>query len=113
MAFGETPGEIIRSGLEDALDTMGSMLGNAGQETVFNDTVIDLFKENAQADVEEGWEDVDIGDYMDFMGDIVAEGNSIMQDAYDQAQELQAEIDAIAEATGGGDFLDFLESFFD
>lgn len=113
MASGESPQEIIKSGLEDALDTMEGMLGNPGQESVYTNTVIDLFKESAQADVEEGWSDVDIGDYMDFMGDIVAEGNSIMQDAYDQAQELQAEIDAIAEATGGGDFIDFILGLFD
>jgi len=109
MAFGESPQAIIKSGLEDALSTMEGMTANAGQDTVYQDYVIDGFRENAQADVEEGWSDVDIGEYMDFMGEIVAEGNSIMQDAYDQAQETQAEIDAIAESTG----LDFLADIID
>lgn len=113
MAFGETPREIIISGLEDALSTMEGMVANPGQEAVYKDTIVPAFRENAQASVEDGWEDVDIGEYMDFMGEIVAEGNSIMQDAYDYAEEVQAEIDAIAEATGGGEFLDFLEAIFD
>jgi hypothetical protein len=95
MAFGESPQAIIKSGLEEALDTMSEMTANPGQDTVYNDYVIEAFRENAQADVEEGWTDVDIGEYMDFMGEIVAEGNSIMQDAYDYAQEVQAEYDAI------------------
>lgn len=112
MAFGESPQAIIKSGLEDALSTMEGMTGNAGQDTVYIDYVEPAFKENAQADVEDGWEDVDIGEYMDFMGEIVAEGNSIMQDAYDYAQETQAEIDAIAEATGLDGFLEILDALF-
>ena len=112
MAFGESPQSIIKSGLEDALATMEGMIENPGQEFIYTNTVINLFDENAQADVQEGWSDVDIGEYMDFMGEIVAEGNSIMQDAYDYAQEVQAEIDAIAEATGGGDLLDLLDAIF-
>lgn len=96
MAFGETPQAIIKSGLAEALSTMAGMPGNAGQTTVFNDYVVDAFKENAQADVQDGWTDVNIGEYMDFMGEIVAEGNSIMQAAYEYAQEVQAAIDMLA-----------------
>lgn len=95
MAFGETPKAIIQSGLAEALDTMEGMCGNAGQTTVFNDHVEPAFRENAQADVESGWEDVNIGEYMDFMGEIVAEGNSIMEAAYEYAQEVQAAIDML------------------
>ena len=91
MASGESPQEIIHSGLEDALDTMEGMLGNAGQETVYQDYVIAAFHEATATPVEEGWEDVELDDYMDFMGEIIAEGNMIMADAYDYAQEVQAE----------------------
>lgn len=110
MAEGESPKEIIRSGLEDALSTMEGMLGNTGQETIYADYVVQAFMENAQSDVESGWEDVELDDYMDFMGEIIAEGNAIMQDAYDYAQEMQATEDLISEA--GGDLLDFLEALF-
>lgn len=100
MAFGETPREIIKSGLEDALSTMEGMVANPGQETVYRDIIVPAFRENAQADVYDGWEDVDAGQYMDFMGEIVAEGNSIMEDAYDYAAEVQAEIDALTGDVG-------------
>jgi len=112
MAFGESPKSIIRSGLEDALGTMEGMIGNAGQDTVYQDYVIEAFQENSQADVEEGWQDVDIGEYMDFMGEIVAEGNAIMQDAYDQAEEQAAEINAIEEATGLSFLSEIIDFFF-
>lgn len=96
MAFGETPKAIIQSGLAEALSTMETMCGNAGQTSVFNNHVKPNFRENAQADVDAGWTDVDIGEYMDFMGEIVAEGNSIMQATYEYAQEVQAAIDMLA-----------------
>ena len=95
MPFGESPQEIIKNGLEEALTTMKNMIGNEGQTVVYEKYVIPAFEENAKASVYDGWFDVDIGDYMDFMGEIVAEGNSIMQDAYDYAAEVQAEIDAL------------------
>jgi hypothetical protein len=95
MAEGESPQAIIRSGLQDALDTMEGMLANPGQETVYTDYVIDAFHENASAPVDEGWEDVELDNYMDFMGEIIAEGNMIMADTYDYAQEVQAAIDEL------------------
>lgn len=97
MAEGETPKEIIQSGLEDALDTMDGMLGNPGQETVYKDYVILAFRSNISP-VEEGWEEVELDNYMDFMGEIIAEGNAIMDDAYSYAQEVQA---IESELTGG------------
>lgn len=88
--------EVIREGLAEALDTMEDMLGNAGQETIFGDYVVPAFLENA-GPIRDGWEDVDIGDYMDFMGEIVGAGNDIMADAYDEAEEILSEIEEALE----------------
>lgn len=98
---------VVREGLSDALSTMEGMIGNAGQETVFNDYVVPAFRENAQSDIEDGWEDVDIGEYMDFMGEIVDEGNSIMADAYEQAQEILSEAEEAAEGAGDEEFEEY------
>ena len=95
---------IVRQGLSDALSTMDGMVGNAGQQTVFNDYVEPEFRENAQADIDDGWTDVDIGEYMDFMGEIVEEGNSIMADAYEQAQEILSELEEAIESAGDDEF---------
>jgi len=88
--------ELVNEGFQEALDTMEGMVGNAGQQTVFNDYVVPAF-EDAKGPIENGWTDVDIGEYMDFMGEIVEEGNSIMSDAYDQAQEILSELEEEAE----------------
>ena len=96
--------EVKREGLSDALSTMEDMIGNAGQQTVFNDYVEPAFRENAQASINDGWEDVDIGEYMDFMGEIVDEGNSIMADAYEEAQEILSEAEEAAEGAGDEEF---------
>jgi hypothetical protein len=98
--------QIIREALGEALSTMESMIGNSGQTTVFNDYVVEAFMDAAQADVEDGWEDVDIGEYMDFMGEIVEEGNNIMADAYDYAAEIGAE-DADFSEDADSDEIDF------
>lgn len=95
MAFGESPKAIIRSGLQEALGTMSGMVGNPGQETVFTEYVVEEFRQNSQADVEDGWTDVELPQYSDFMGEIIAEGNSIMQEAYEYAQEVNAVIDEL------------------
>lgn len=92
--------QIISEALQEALDTMESMIVNPGQETVYNDYIKDQFQQNSKAPVDDGWEDADAGDYSDFMSEIVEAGNTIMQDAYDYAQEIQA---AAQEAGGGFD----------
>ena len=88
--------ELVNEAFQEALDTMEGMVGNAGQETVFNDYVVPAFQD-AKGPIEEGWNEVDIGEYMDFMGEIVDEGNSIMADAYDQAQEILSEAEEAVE----------------
>jgi hypothetical protein len=88
--------EVVREGLEDALDIMAGMLGNAGQEAIFEDYVEPAFIENT-GPIRDGWSDVDIGEYMDFMGEIVDEGNSIMSDAYSEAEDILSEIEEALE----------------
>lgn len=94
---------IVRAGLEEALGIMSGMVGNPGQEVVFYDYVEPAFQENAQADIKDGWYDVDIGEYMDFMGEIVDEGNNIMEGAYELAQEILSELEESLESVGGDD----------
>ena len=98
--------DIVREGLQDALSTMEGMIGNAGQQSVYNDYVVPAFIENTGR-IEDGWTDVDIGEYMDFMGEIVEEGNSIMADAYDEAQEILSEIEREMELYGVNEDLEF------
>lgn len=98
---GENPREIIRAGLYDALDTMDSMIVNEGQRTVFDQYLKDEFQNNASANIDDGWEDVDAGDYIDFMGEIVEEGNYIMQDAFNYAEEVASEAEEAEEGEEG------------
>ena len=99
--------ELVDEGFEDAISTMEGMIGNEGQQSVFDSYVVDAFASN-KSPIKEGWTDVDIGDYMDFMGDIVDEGNSIMSDAYSEAQDIISELEEEAEAFGDeGDFEEF------
>jgi hypothetical protein len=89
---------VIREGLEESLSVMEGMVGNAGQQSVFNSYVEPQFRTNAQASIEDGWEDVDIGEYMDFMGEIVGEGNQIMAEAYQEAEEILSELEEAIES---------------
>lgn len=88
--------DVVKQGLSDALSSMEGMIGNSGQQTVFNDYVVPAFEENVGS-IEDGWTDVDIGEYMDFMGEIVEEGNGIMSDAYEEAQAILSELEEAAE----------------
>lgn len=88
--------DIVEAAYYEAISTMQDMIGNPGQQTVFNEQVIPAFAEGvANTSIEEGWDDVDIGEYMAFMGEIVAEGNAIMEAAYQEAQSLAAEAEDI------------------
>jgi hypothetical protein len=84
--------EVVNEGLQDALATMEGMCANEGQLSVFGSYVAPAFRE-AKGPIKDGWDDVDIGEYMDFMGEIVEEGNSIMSDAYDEAEEILSELE--------------------
>jgi vacuolar-type H+-ATPase subunit H len=101
--------EVVNEALQEALATMEGMCANEGQLSVFGSYVAPAF-EDAKGSVDNGWTDVDIGEYMDFMGEIVEEGNSIMSDAYDEAQEILSELEEEIEGEFDeetGEMLDF------
>lgn len=91
-----SPQGIIMEALQEVEDLLPSMCANEGQLSVIQDTVIPMFEENTANtlhDPDLNWEDVDAGDYMDFVGEIVAEGNTIMGSAAEFAQEMQQELE--------------------
>jgi hypothetical protein len=86
---------IINEGLSDALSTMESMPGNSGQESVYESYVKPSFIDTAQStQAGDGWPGVDIGEYMDFMGEIVEAGNQIMEEAYAYAAAIEEDATA-------------------
>ena len=90
--------EITAEALQEALDTMEGMCGNEGQLSVFNRYVRPAFIEAKQGSkIRDGWPGVDIGEYMDFMGEIVEEGNAIMEAAYEEAEEILSELEEAIE----------------
>lgn len=91
--------QVVRDGLIEALTTMENMVGNEGQQSIFDSYVSPAFIENI-GPIDDGWIDVDIGEYMDFMGEIVGVGNLIMQEAYELAQEILSELEEYLEEAG-------------
>lgn len=89
----------VEGGLYEAIETMQSMIGNEGQQSILDSYVIPEFQGNL-GPIQDGWEEIDIGDYMDFMGDIVGEGNDIMTAAYEEAQDILSEIEEYLEEFG-------------
>ena len=61
------------------------MLVNEGQQSIFESYVRPEFTKNAQASVFEGWSYVSCNPYCDFMGETIETGNSIMENAYEEA----------------------------
>jgi hypothetical protein len=108
LSAGETsPQGIINEALQEVIELMPSMCANEGQLSVIENDAILMFIKNTAEGIQNDyeWEDVDLGDYMDFVGEIVTEGNIIMENAFAQAKEMEEEInEAIQEAvskTGG------------
>jgi hypothetical protein len=91
--------EVVQAGYQEAISTMENMVGNPGQQTVFNDYVQPAFAANL-GPIKDGWQEVDIGEYMDFMGEIVGVGNEIMYAAYDEADAILSEIEEALEEKG-------------
>ena len=92
IALLEEAEDLILDAYIEAISTMISMVGNSGQASVMESQVIPAFETAfGTSDPETGWEEVDIGEYMVFMGEIVAEGNAIMESAYDDASGLIAD----------------------
>lgn len=83
---------IVSDAFAEAVETMTEMIVNEGQRTIFADYIFPEFQavfEATRQDPCEGWDDVDAGDYADFMGEICEAGNSIMQDAYEYACDIR------------------------
>lgn len=92
----EEANELIEGAYYEAMDTMYGMCANPGQETVFFNYIIDAFAaEMENTELGEQWNDVDIGEYMAFMGEIVETGNQIMSAAYDEAAGLASEAEDV------------------
>jgi hypothetical protein len=88
--------DIVEAAYYEAMKVMSDMVGNPGQQVVYNDYIIPAFAEAvAESNIEDGWNDVDIGEYMVFMGEIVGEGNAIMEAAYQEAEAIAGEVNAI------------------
>ena len=90
----EEASQIVEAAFYEAMDTMYGMCGNAGQESVFFNYVMSDFADAMDStEIGDDWPDVDIGEYMYFMGEIVEAGNAIMSEAFDEAASLQGEAD--------------------
>lgn len=89
------PKEIVREAYRESEELMVEMCANEGQLTVIENDGIPALKDATDQALENEyeWEDIDLGDYMEFVGEIIAEVNMIMADACEQAQELQEEIE--------------------
>lgn len=92
---------IILAAYVEALTTMGSMVANAGQASVYQSDIIPGFEEAfGQSDPQDGWPDVDVGQYMAFVGEIVEAGNQIMEAAYQDAAQLILDAESILDSLG-------------
>ncbi len=90
----EEASQIVEAAFYEAMDTMYGMCGNAGQESVFFNYVMSDFADAMDStEIGDDWPDVDIGEYMVFMGEIVEAGNAIMSEAFDEAASLKGEAD--------------------
>jgi hypothetical protein len=90
----EEASQIVEAAFYEAMDTMYGMCGNAGQESVFFNHVMPAFADAMDStEIGDDWPDVDIGEYMYFMGEIVEAGNAIMAEAFDEAASLKGEAD--------------------
>jgi|LakMenEpi03Aug12_release.lakeMendotaPanAssembly.Ray.scaffolds.fasta_scaffold99259_3 hypothetical protein len=96
---------IVAEAFLEAIETMKLMPANEGQSVVYTEYVLPAFKlqfELQGPDAgEEMWNDVDIGVYMDFMGEIVEEGNKIMEEAFLLAYKVKDSIQDAAGLIGG------------
>jgi hypothetical protein len=96
--------DVVEAAFYEAMDTMYGMCGNPGQESIFSSQIVPAFAEEVgNTSLDESWGNVDIGEYMAFMGEIVAEGNAIMSAAYDEANSLT---DEASDAAGEAEELD-------
>lgn len=84
---------IFSEGASEALETMASLVGNEGQESVFINTIIPTFFQSIQdSDIQEGWITMTT-EYDEFVGGIVEEGNAIMDQAFERMKEIADDMD--------------------
>jgi hypothetical protein len=91
--------DIINAGLEEALNTMQFMVGNEGQQSIFESIFTPEFENNADEALNNEdyeWQDVECDPYCDFMGEIVEAGNSILQSACLYARIVETISDEIS-----------------
>lgn len=101
----EEASERVETAFYEAVDTMTGMCANEGQYSVIERYAIPEFAAQVgSTQLGEEWRDVDIGEYMAFVGEIVEAGNQIMSDAYsdaesltDEADDIEAEIEGLEE----------------
>lgn len=75
----------IKEGLNEAVSTMRSMIVNEGQSSILESTLIPQFEANSDAPLLSGWQYVSCHPYCDFLGNTVEAGNSIMENAWNDA----------------------------
>ena len=117
------PRMIVYGALDDALQTMEGLCANEGQQATYEKYIPEAFREQTLVVVrgtDYEWDPIDIGfPMMDYMGEIIEEGNQIMTEACEEATELEEEIEgyeaAIFLLTRGaiGDFGDIIQDIFD
>ena len=96
--------EIIVEALAQALKVMYELCVNEGQISIWKEFLTPQFEKNtaiALSDPDYEWIDCTAGPYIDFMGEICAEGNMIMESACLRARAIEAASD---ELSGMADF---------
>ena len=116
------PRFVIYEGLQEALDTMEGLCGNEGQTAIYERHVVPAFREQGKevmTGTDYEWTPIIIDDYMDAVGEIIEEGNSIMEQAAEEATEIEEEMEAaqaavfIATRGAVGSFGDIFSVLFD
>jgi len=116
------PRLIIYQGLQDAISTMSKLPANAGQETIFEKYIQPAFQKQGievMLGTDYEWDPIIIDNYMDAVGEIVEEGNQIMEVAAEEATELEEASEAAQAAiyilTRGtvGSLSDIIQDAFD
>lgn len=125
LQFAEAVGPrlIVYEALEGALETMEGLCANEGQLATYEKYIPEAFTAQMKEVVrgtDYEWDPIDIGfPMMDYMSEIIEEGNQIMSEACEEATEVEEEIEAyeaaIFLATRGaiGSFGDIIQDIFD
>jgi hypothetical protein len=91
------PRLIIYQGLKNAISTMSRLPANAGQTTIFERYIEPAFQKQGievMLGTDYDWDPIIIPNYMDAVGEIIEEGNQIMEIAGEEATQLEEEMEA-------------------